>query len=58
MYATDRSRMCSSFLRKDKYAGQVFGSGFSGSEAADAVADIYNGASSTFHEVVATLIVV
>ena len=48
MYATDRSRMCSSFLRKDKYAGQVFGSGFSWSEAADAVADIYNGVRSTF----------
>lgn len=43
MYTTDRSKMCSSFLRKDKVAGQVFGSGFSWSEAADAVADIYNG---------------
>ena len=48
MYATDRSRVCSFFLRKDKHAGQVFGSGFSWSEAVDAVADIYNGVSSTF----------
>lgn len=58
MYAIDRSRMCSSILRKDKYAGQVFGSGFSWSEAADAVADIYNGVNLMFYEVVATLIIV
>ena len=47
MYIADRSRMCSSFIRKDKFAGQVFGSGFSWSEAVDAIADIYNGVSST-----------
>ena len=39
------------FFRKDKPTGQIFGSGFSWSEALDAVADIYNGVSSTLRGV-------
>ena len=37
-------RTCiSTSIRKDKPAGQLFGSGFFWSEAVDAAADIYNG---------------
>lgn len=59
MYPPNRLRICiSSSIRKNKLAGQVFGSGFSWSEAVDAAADIYNGVSSTLRgfPVVATLI--
>lgn len=59
MYTTKRFRMCiSSFTRKDKAAGQIFGSVFSWSEAVDAAADIYNGVSSILQGIplVSTLI--
>ena len=47
MKTTNRSRMCVSFShRKDKPAGQMFSSGVSWSEAADAAADVYNGVGS------------
>ena len=51
--------MCiSSSIRKDKAAGQIFGPGFSWSEAVDAAADIYNGVRSSLRGIpsVATLI--
>lgn len=59
MYTTSRFRMCiSSSIRKNEPAGQIFGSGFSVSEAVDAIADIYKGVSSTLRgiPVVPTLI--
>lgn len=59
MYTSSRSGMCvSPSVRKDEPSGQIFGSGFSWSEAVDAAADIYNGVSSTLQgvPVVATLI--
>ena len=49
MKTTNRLKTCVSFFhRKDKPAGQMFSSGFSWSEAADAAADVYNGVGSAF----------
>ena len=59
MYTTIRFRMrISSSVRKEKPAGQIFGSVFSWSEAIDAAADIYNGVSLKLrsYSVVAALI--
>ena len=38
-------QVTNSYFRKDKPVGQIFGSGFSWSEATDAAADVYNGVS-------------